>query len=115
MAAASNDPLDLTAWFCTACDRMDSFLSPQQEWDRKRYGNEEGKWGFRVHIHCFHLTGCGRVIAATNCSSAGWNWLGIVYNNTGNTDASIDSIDAIDNDNVDHDEYENNKYEEETK
>lgn len=47
--------------------------------------------------------------------SSGWNWLGTVYNNNGNTGDSIDSIDVIDNDDDHHNESENNEDEEEAK
>lgn len=40
-------------------------------------------YGFQVHIHCFHITGCGRVIVTGSAAaiSSGCNWFGTNYNN----------------------------------
>lgn len=65
-------PSNLTGWLWTACDRMDCFLSP-----RSKNGSESSMWMRRgssgcrlqVHIHCFHITGCGRVIAANGATT----------------------------------------------
>lgn len=54
-------------------------------------------------------------LLSASAISSGWNWLGIVYNNNGNTGGSIDSVYAIDSDDDAHNEYENNEGEEEAK
>lgn len=101
MVAASNDPLEANRVVVNSVWPDGLLFVP-----RNKNGRESSMWTRRgssgcrlqVHIHCFHITGCGRVIAANGAAtiSSGCNRYAGNYKNSETVVALTVTTDPMD-------------------